>query len=383
MPVTEWNESAKTGAFNWTNVDTLVQEIFATGAEPFFCLGWARANITNYLPPGMAVNPSTELPYPDSYAAYAAAWVRHFKTLGWPVRFYELFNEPFYLRLGTNYTRLNYFKDVWNITARAMRAANPKVMLSFCYITAKKVLDYWIEHGDSVDYLDVHKYEAHELPGYDDQEIFSIAETKNFEDDYTFYGFSGARQKWLAARGKLLPAIISESNLNSAYENGTDTRIQQIEGAVRLSLVLRKAILSDVNYHVYYFFSSSIDSHTGSFGFGMVNSKSDHPWIPYYVQQIFGNNLGIGDSIIETTSSSEDIRPLAWIHEGKAKILLVCKIDESRTVNLQGVTGQFSFFRIDSTTSILDPQVRTGVVDSSIPLRLNGYTVMLLQTASA
>ncbi len=45
MPCLYWNESAKTGVWDWTWVDLLTQKIFEIGAEPLFCLGWARDNI--------------------------------------------------------------------------------------------------------------------------------------------------------------------------------------------------------------------------------------------------------------------------------------------------------------------------------------------------
>jgi hypothetical protein len=329
----------------------------------------------------MAFNPETLLPYPESYAAYATEWVKHFKAIGRPVRFYEIFNEPHvYFGWSANYTKLGFFKDVWNVVARAMRAINRNILISFDFITAKRVLDYWIQNGDDVDYIDSHKYDANAVPGYDDDEILRRAETLRFEDDYIFYGFKKAREKWFGARGKLLPVMISESNLNAAYENGTDPRIQQVIGAVRTALVLRKAVLNDVSYHVYYKFSSSVqDSPLGCYGFGMVNSDNNQPWYPYYVQQLIGSNLGIGCRIISTTSSSEDIRPLAWINMGKLSLLLICRIDQSREVCLQGVSGRFNLFRIDGSVSFLTPRVQTGFFDRAKPLIVNGYTVVLLQ----
>lgn len=154
MPCTNWNETTKTGTWNWTNVDALVQRIFEIGAEPLFCLGWARDNIQNYIPPGMAVNTNTSLPYSGSYAAYAKEWVKHFKTLGWPVRYYQIMNEPnFYFGWNpSDTTKLAYYVELWNATAKSMRQENANVLLSQDCITMRNVFDYWLGHGEDVDF---------------------------------------------------------------------------------------------------------------------------------------------------------------------------------------------------------------------------------------
>lgn len=63
-PCTYWNESSRIGNFNWTEVDLLVRRIFDIGAEPFITLG-SYADGKSRIPSGMAVNPATELPYPE------------------------------------------------------------------------------------------------------------------------------------------------------------------------------------------------------------------------------------------------------------------------------------------------------------------------------
>ena len=92
-PCTYWDETTKTGIFNWADIDALVNSIMQIGAEPFFCLGGYGQNGPR-IPSGMVTNPQTNLPYPDSFAAYASEWVKHFKAVGLPVRFYEIVNEP-------------------------------------------------------------------------------------------------------------------------------------------------------------------------------------------------------------------------------------------------------------------------------------------------
>jgi hypothetical protein len=390
MPCTYWNESTKVGTWDWTQVDALTQAIFSVGAEPLFCLGWAyyAGEVHKFIPRGMAINPVTQLPYPDSYAAYAAEWVKHFKQLGLPVRFYEIMNEPYFYFgwNGENITRLGYFVELWNAAARAMRQQNPDVLLSHDAINQKRVFDYWLIYGDDVDFIDFHKYDSGTIGEYTEDEMFMRAERIHFETTTSFYGVAEARQRWFSSRGKWLLAINSESNYNSAWETGTDPKIQQMAGAVWLALVLRMGILKGLDYSLYYDFSSSRsweeqNKPSGGWGFGMINSDDNQPWYPYYVHRMIGSNLGFGDEIVETKSTSEDIRALAWMHNGKLVILIICKAAEARMINFNGVTDQFNVISIDSTISYTTPEVHEATINLEDPITLNGYTVMLLNAA--
>ena len=386
MPCTYWNETSKTGVWSWTYVDALTRKIFEIGAEPLFCLGWARENIQNYIPPGMAVNPVTLLPYPESYAAYASEWVKHFKQLGLPVRFYQIMNEPFayFGWSAENMTRLGYFVELWNAVARAMRQQNPNIFLSHDAITHKNVLDYWINYGDDIDFLDFHKYDADTIGQYSDAQMFTRAEQRFFETSPTLYGVDDARQRWRNGRGKWLPVINSESNFNSAWETGTDPKIQQMAGAVWLALLLRTAVLKGLSYSVYFEFSSSkswelANRQSGGIGFGMINKDDNRPWYPYYVNQFFGSNLAAGDAIWEARSSSDDVRVLAWDNKGKLNILIISRVNGSRTIYINGVEGDFNFLMVDSTVPWDNPSLQLGNINTTQPIIIKGYTVMLLQ----
>jgi hypothetical protein len=381
-PCTHWNEATYSGTWDWTNVDDLVSKIFAAGAEPLFCLGWARNGIQNYIPNEMAVNQATGLPYPKSFAAYAAEWVRHFSSEGMPVRFYEIMNEP-YFYFGWNpsdTTKLGYYVDLWNVAARSMRQQNPNVMLSQDSITQRRVLDYWLAHGDDVDYLDFHNYDADTASQYSDSQMFSRAER---DGSSSVYGIAEARQIWLDSRGKYLPVIDSESNFSSAWQTGTDPRIQQMTGAVWLALMLRNEALKGLDYNVYFEFTSSKSwqgAHGTGWGFGMVNEDDAQPWYPYYVNRLIGSSLFVGDEFLNSTSSSQDVRVLAWTHDAILNILLIAKVNEPKSVTLTGIQGQLNAFWIDNTIAADVAKIQTGTFEAGEAITTNGYTVMLLQT---
>ena len=398
MPCNSWDVAKNNcTSWDWTQVDLFTQRVFEIGAEPIFTLGWATStNMQNYIPPGMQLNSTTGLPNLVSYAVYASEWVKHFKQKGWLVRYYEIMNEPSayfgWNPSPSNSLKLSYYVDLWNFVARAMRQQNSDILLSQDAITQTNVFNYWLLHGDDVDYLDFHKYDCgtwnkSSSSYYSDEKLFGLAESSHYETGGSFYGVKESQQKWLASRGKLLPVINSESNLNSAWEGGTDPRLQQMTGAVWKALELRKAILSGAIYSVYYEFSSSstTNAQSGGHGFGMINSYSNKPWYPYYVQKWIGNNLDLGDNLIQSTSSSSNIRTLSWVNNGKLNILIIHNSTISETVSLIGVTGQLNYSKIDDpsgTNYLMNPVVQTGMIDASSIITMNGYTVMLLQTTT-
>lgn len=389
MPCTYWNETSETGTWNWINVDTLTKTLLQTGAEPLFCLGYGQNNIQNYVPQGMAVNPITRLPYPQSYALYAAEWVKHFQAVNLPVRYYEIMNEP-YSYFGwnaSNMTRLAYYVELWNATAELMRQANPNVLLSQDSITMKNVLDYWIGHGDDVDFLDFHKYDENNIGQCTDAEMFERAETNVFQTSASYYGVDDARQKWYNARSELLPVIDSESNFDSAWQNGSDPEIQQMAGATWLALNLRMAILERLSYSVYFELASSKSeqgAHGTGWGFGMINKDDNQPWFPYYVLSLIGQQMKVGDNLLDSSSSSDDIRALAWSHDGLLNILIICKANASETISLKGVnpTG-FNVFKIDNSVLNAAPYIQNSKINPGELLQINGLTVALLQQNSA
>lgn len=388
-PCTQWNESNRTGTCNWTDIDTLVQRILEIGAQPMFCLG-ASGSDGPLIPSGMAVNPDTNLPYPESFAAYASDWVRHFKANGLPVRFYEIWNEPwtYFGWEPVAPVKLANYMQLFNAAAASMRGENPNLLISFDFIVRKPVLDYWLANGGAdVDYLDFHKYDSWSVGQYTDAELLGRAESQYFGTWPMGYSVDDARRVWLNARGKLLPVVGSEGNLNSAWDGGTDPKIQQLVGAVWTALVLRMGIMNGLSYNIYYSLSSSASwgkkTSTGGAGFGMINADVNKPWYPYYVQYLLGRNLAPGDSLVDSASSIDDVRALAWIHNGMLNVLLICKVDQPRTVYLQGVAGQASLVKIDNAVPWTTPALQSGAVNVGEPLIMNGYTVALLQAPVA
>jgi hypothetical protein len=381
-PCNSWNDASETGTFNWQSVDSFIQRIFDTGAQPLITIGFADSSGIK-LPSGMAKNPSTGLPYPDSFAAYCQEWVKHFQQTGKPVKYYEIMNEAwyyFYPSWNWNEAKAQNFLTLYNTAYNAMHTQNNQVLIGNDASLHRRFLDFWKANGGKLDIFTFHKYDCDNL-AMDDSTPLSRAEKRYYVSDSYYYGINDARQLW----GSDLPAISTETNFAAFCSQGTDPRLQQVVGSVHLALSLRMEILDNVQYNLYYSFSSSrswevANKATGGFGFGMINQDNNQPWYPYYVQYLIGHNLAVGDSLLETSSSSNNIRVLSWNHEGTINTLVICKIDEAQTVRLQGLTGQLNLLKIDDSVPYTTPSIQSSQINANDVIAINGYTIILLQT---
>jgi len=377
-PCTYWDETEKSGTWDWDDIDLLIQRIFEIGAEPLIVLGfysWSLNRMSS-TPEGMHDNPTTGLPYPDQWGAYCAQWVKHFKEIGVPVRYYEIINEPHhYFGWGryANETKIGYYMELYNAAAISMKAENQDVRLSNDNSLFKKVFDYFVAHGENLGFLSFHRYGLDSQTQTDAQAI-DAAETKYLYDDANMYSPETAKQLYKNAKGFDLPVIMSEGNLCDDYDP-IDSRTHMMLGAVYTALSIRTFVLKGIIHSVYFIFGG------GENAMGMVNTDTSTPWYAYYAQYMIGSNLAVGDKIVKTTTSTEDIRSLAWLHGEKLMILLVCRINSQRTISLQGITGQMNYTKIDNTIPWQNPSLQTGTITSADSLTLNGYAVVLVQAS--
>lgn len=384
QPCSYWDEKTMTGIFNWTNVDELIQSFYAIQAEPLICLGGTCGDFTSYFPNGMHLNNNTGLPNPESYASYCAAWVRHFKEVGFPVRFYEIFNEIEQLYFTyddpRNYNEaiLSDFFSCFNACYNSMHAENNQVLVGNDASLYRTFLDYWVAHGGKLDFLSFHKYQCTGINEPDNSGLVR-AEQRYFESDEIWYSVKDARERINAN----LPAICSEYGWCAQWTGGTDPRNQQLVSAVALALTLRQEVLLNVQYNLYYAYCSNAvwQSTKGTgFGFGMINDDNLQPWYQYYVNQLIGSNLSVGDLVVTSSSSSSDVRTLAWINNEKLFTLVICKVDSPTTITLGSFANSAKYSLIDNTYAYTEPKVQTGILNANNQLELKGYAVLLVES---
>jgi hypothetical protein len=390
---TSWNDATKTGTFNWQYVDQFVDSVFNAGAEPMIALGFADTggNGIAHLPNGMGYNSTTLLPNPDEFASYASYWVNHFASTGRPVRFYQIVNEPFmYLGWTPNSARLAYYASLYNRTYNAMKALNSNLIISQDFDAQQTVLDYFINNNVKIDAIDYHKYDSGTAntssSNYEtDSKLFKDAETQYFTNGNPFTrSVSNAQAYYQTKTGRNVIIINSEGNLNSAWNGGTDSRNVMMNGAVWDALKIRMEILNNVSYDVHFTFMGSKSYETskkpfGGYGFGMIDSDSNKPYYPYWLYHMIFNNLKVGDKLYSSSSSSSNIRTLAWIDGSTNNILIIHNSTTTDTIRVTGFSGALKYSKIDNSISFLNSAIQAGTIDASNIITLNGYTVMLLQ----
>jgi hypothetical protein len=378
-----WDENTHSGNFNWEVVDPIIQAIFDCRAQPLVNLLSGMAN--QNLPPGMQVNSTSGLPYLVDAAAYAAAVAEHFNSKGYQINYYEISNEiQFYLfQYGpwnwnpNSITRTGYFLSVFNAAGSAIKSINPNAKLSFDFITYKQVLDYWLTNGGAdLGSLNLHKYDLNKASeATTDQVFFDLVSTQYFEKWPLGQSLLESQAEYNAARGKILPIIVSESNLDGETD---DPRTMQIAGAVWLATLLKTEMIQGISYSNYFSWSGSLDysASVGQYGMFMIDCDHNQPQYPYYVYKMIGPNLSAGDAILLSESTSSTIQSIVWNHQGKTMILLISQTTSNVDISLRGIEGELRYQKLDSTML----GIQSGSYNTNQKLTLQGYSVILLNT---
>ena len=397
---TNWNEATRTGTYDWTRFDGIIQAIFDVGAEPLVTIGG-----DNRLPSGMSVNSASEEGYPldpKDFAKYCADIVRHCDIeKGWGIKYWEIWNEPIWY----NRNSITEFVSIFNEAQAQMHAVDPSILCGNDMSNIKNWFEDYLANAQGMGFLSFHKYctgrnEYYKPPPEDDSVVMARAGELTWYGDIANFAYppSEIRSRWYEKRGELLPVICSETNVNWCYWGanyewvGTDPRQQTAFGSAWYAEELRAFILDGVSSSIYYVFASNDESipskpstWTGGMGYGMMRSDSPYELCyPYFTNLLIGNNLDAGDEIFESSSSNfTAVSSLAWIHDGSYKILLIGKTSDSVLVTVD-VTGNVNGTKPVLIQRIEGSGIEGGIQESSIPysnpleISLNGYSVTLL-----
>jgi hypothetical protein len=234
------------------------------------------------------------------------------------------------------------------------------------------VLDYFITDGEPLDFISFHRYGLSSA-SQSDSEAFAAAETKYISESGNLWSPEQAVEQYYSRKGRKIPIIMSEGNLCDDY-SPVDSRTHMLVGAVYTALSLRTFVLKDFLHSIYFHFSGTLED------MGMVDGGTNEPFYPYYVQQLLGQYLAVGDRLVESSSGSSDVRSLAWINEDKVVVLLIFKADQTQSVYLQGAGEQLNYYKIDNTIPWQTPAVQQGTINYTDAITVNGYGVVLLVT---
>ena len=388
---TYWDEDNKIGIYDWTELDRWIEAILEIQAEPFLCIGRKDG-----LPEGMKTEGEEGFPlHYEDFAQYCADIVYHTNIeRKYEVRYWEIWNEPMWY----DATSLFRFTDLFNVTQAKMHQVDPSILCGNDNSNFKPWFDYFLEHAQGMGFLSFHKYDTgstkyENLPPEEEPVILARASDLTMKYDHITVGIptytpSEMRSIWLATHGRVLPIICSETNMNYAWRNGTDPRMQTIFGAVWYAEVLRRFILDGVAFSVYFTFCSAdreyVDTLTSGRGFGMMLQIEPYElWHPYFVNYLFTNNLNVGDIICESSSSNfTKISTLSWKHEGSHKLLLIGKTPDQVTAVIRLPVEEGASIRVQRVVGISehvgDIQEETISYIEPLEISLNGYTITLL-----
>ncbi|HKZ41421.1 MAG TPA: hypothetical protein VJ044_10695, partial [Candidatus Hodarchaeales archaeon] len=216
------------------------------------------------------------------------------------------------------------------------------------------------------------------------------------------YSPKEAHDLWLSRTGKDLEIVLTELNLNSAWRNGTDDRMNDIFGAAWYAAKAKAYIMDGSNMNINYFVLSGWSKTQpmvkyGGFSFGMMNSSYPYnPYAPYWTNYFLTKYFPKGSSIYNLTTTYLDAVDGLAVKSGSTyNILLINKIDKSFNLNLKvnGITvHSATLIYLDKSTYYQNYDqnlgktiiYKSGIGSTNLPatnsftIPMNGYTVAVL-----
>jgi hypothetical protein len=406
--VLSWNEGTHTGTYDWTKIDAVIEAIYASGAEPLVVLMSNMANsasswswlFSSGIPNDNSLN---GLPSVADAVSYVSAFVAHMQSQGYPVKYYEIGNEINTWICQGGWTqeltewdgiKAGDFATIYNACVTAMKAITSTVSVSFDFAWQTGMMSWWLANytGTPLDRIDFHRYDSGTAGEMTDADAFHDAQLMIPDVGPGTTGFWGssnngnnpiyAQNMYFASKGVTLPLFDTESNMCSEADSTDEPRMVQMAGAVFAALLLKTEALNNIGAHIYFTWASSLSYEQSlsppSYGFGLIEGNNHQPYYPYYVYQMIGNNLQVGDPIVSTSSNTRNIVSFTWMDKGNLNILLINTFNSTVSTTVSGATGNFNYEKIDNTYSSLNAKLQTGSLSLSSPIIMNGYTVILL-----
>ena len=370
-PCTFWDSENHTGVFNWVNMDKTIDAIRSIGAEPILVLMMPSSTVPFPRNPRGMESDSNGLPFPDDYAAYCAQYAERYKG---KVRFYEVMNEPYqYWSTNEDMSKVSKLLNVYKACYGKIKGADPDSQISFDTVQMRNVFVYMKANNIPFDFYDFHGYGGDDVNDSTNYVLEKAGETF-LNDSGEEYSLATMRQK---NDNSTMISFCSETNFSDTWMGGTDIRNTQSEGVCFSGLQTIYALQIGLNYRIHYTMSnsklSSSSQPSGGWGFGMINTDDDSPLLPYYFYRLIGQNLSIGDVIVETKSQNSDIKAVSWIHNGTTKTL---------AVNIGSASVDVSINYPGEYTGIDDTYygTKTGTYWNSVTME--PYSVMLTSNAN-
>lgn len=441
-PCSQWNATTHSCvSYNWNKFDTEFKFVVnSLGAIPMLRVGTSES-VNNWasMPVGMPMNttyPGVIFPAQNDYAQYFADIARHTVVdLGISPVYLEVINEP------TIYTGTNAVKEYLDLysTTRTKTIATlngtgkyvgKDVFLGINYVNqivwgdggGTPFFNYLLSSSNYMEFGSVHEYPAwgNGMYPYDSSNVnnvFYLPNNQNgyFTDDKIVQNAYADTSNWAGTRtwtqmksmwqqkwGTPLHILNTEVNLNSAWENGTDYRQQNLLSAVVHAIMLKEYAQNGFDYYTFYEqYSWDRNKPTvpyGGWGFGIMNSSSPYnPYAPYWTAYLWGNYFPNGSTIYSTkiNDSFNRVDAFSVSTSNSKNILLINEVNIPININLQisnltfsnatmYVLDQNSYHQYYDSSCSCTKISKNGITTLQLPasntqtLTLNGYTVAVL-----
>jgi len=428
-----------TSVYDWDILDQMIEAVHIVGEEPMISLPVGTWSNANYMPDGMPLNESIFVDggvyykgyYPtlDAYCKLVKAVVKHTNIeKGYNVRYWEIGNEPY---VEENEAVIMAYIDLFNTAEKCMHEIDPTVLVGCDRSNYRYFMDnYFIKYAKNVGFLDFHNYDTGGTCMYPynstnvNNEYYPPNDKNGWLKDVTImsnvnklgsekrYSPKELKDFWKNSRGQDLEVIATELNMNSAFRNGSDPRMNNLLGATWYAAKVKAYILDGGASVLNYFVIASWNTEQptakyGGFGFGMMNSSYPYnPYAPYWTNYFLTKYIPEGSLIYNSTSSESDTVDILAVDPGRSggfggsagskNILLINKANEtvSFTLPILGFTMKnANLYLLDGTTYIqkYEPSLdKTVIYKSSIntiqlpknnvqSFTFNGYTVAILE----
>ena len=266
-----WNNATHRPVFDFTNLTPVMNLSVATHNNVYLSVPAGTWQDGNRLPVGMPLNTSLVVdgpghhttgyfPTASAYSTYIHTFASGVSSRGWKIAYWNIGNEvPIYW----NTTVAHAFVPVFNAASKAIHAVFPNASVGSDVLAARHQIDYYATHLVGVGFLAFHYYALHascqrapfcapnNVNGYLSDGP-TLGTSVDIDHQSSFLPPEVARVEWHNQTGTWLPVIDSETNLNSAWRNGTDTRQQTLFNAAWLASTMIRGSQENLSNLVYF-----------------------------------------------------------------------------------------------------------------------------------
>ena len=439
-PCIEWDPiHHRSKGYDWSMLDRWIIGVKENWSlTPLMSIGGPKYHHVPKNMPKIPLGRDRYLPAAIDFAQYFADITKHIVVdLDISPIYLEVINEPYIPSDAVAQMYVKLYNTVRRKVAEVLKPYNKTlgkdVFLGINYIDRftnlrKPFFEYIYEGVDDLEFASVHSYPGgwgHPFspwvnnpnhiffPPNNQYGWFTDEVVINRTYQYTYlHGidpritFKEMRRRWKEKFGHDLILMVTEANLNSAWQGGSDPRQQNLISAVVHAIMLKNYALDGFSQYFFFQLASMHNPDSpmyryGGFGLAIMNWTPPHdPFAPYLVAYLWGNYMTSGGYALNYDISNPSLVDVLPIKVGNTyRIWIVNKVDSAVTVSINSPTGcwlytyRIEMYVLDSESYQQQYDPRLGKVifgkrgirvvrlrySNPIRIKLRGYTVAVIE----